>query len=150
MNRTNILLLILFISIYAQSQNKSEELIISSGNSIVTNEISVDWIVGENIIDYEVLFDLSSVQDSINKTNNPFYTAYPTITSDIVRIESKILTEKDLFIQIYDTSKKRVLSQKWLNNPMEINLNKMPSGMYIIQLIDSNQHTVASFKVIKK
>ena len=150
MNKESILLVILFISIHTLAQDKTEEVIISSGNSIITNDVSVNWIVGENFIDYDVLFDLTAVHDSINNTNQTFYTAYPTITSGILCIESKTPTEKDLFIQIYDTSKKRVSSQKWSNNPMEINLTQMPSCMYIIQLIDNDQHTVATFKVIKK
>ncbi|MCU4175666.1 T9SS type A sorting domain-containing protein [Carboxylicivirga sp. N1Y90] len=150
MNKYSFLLVLLFTFFKLQAQEKSEEIIISSGNSIVSSDISINWIVGENLIDYDVLFEQLSFQDSINHSYQPYYSAYPTITPDFVQIKSKTEFDNDVLIQIYNTSNKRVLSQKWSNNPMQINLSKLPASMYIIHLIDTDQQTIATFKVIKK
>lgn len=150
MNQISILFVILFTSFHIQAQSNNEEIIVSSGNAIVDTEMSIDWIVGENLIDYDVLFDLSPLQDSIKNTEQTFFNAYPTVTSGIVHIRSKSLLQKNLFIHVYDISKKRVMSHKWSNNPMEINLTQLHSCMYIIQLVGADDGIVATFKVIKK
>ena len=130
-------------------QKKTESVIVASGNTIVSDYGSMDWIVGANLIDHEVLFGNNSTETVYLLTKNDIYTVSPTLTKDKIYIKSSRSINENLLIKIFDLTGKLLLIKYWEENPTELDLQQYASGIYIIHLIDNENNSVAPFKVIK-
>lgn len=148
----SLLLLLAFclIPLVIVCQSKNENVIVSSGNTIISSEGSMDWVIGENLIDHQVLFGNSAPEDVFQQLKNQAFVAYPTLTPDKVYIVSKHTDWNNMDVEVYDVSNKRVLIQTWDKNPMEVDLTGVTSGLYIIRLIKVEQPVIAVFKVVKQ
>nr|WP_321408107.1 T9SS type A sorting domain-containing protein [uncultured Carboxylicivirga sp.] len=138
------------IPLLIYSQKKSENIVATSGNTIITSEGSMDWVIGENLIDHQILFGNNAPEDVFPQLKKQTFVAFPTITPDKVYIVSQIDEWKDLNIMVYDVSNRWLLTKKWKSNPMEIDLSGFKSGLYIIRLIIEKQSVYAVFKVVKQ
>ena len=138
------------ISFYCMSQKVNEHVMVSSGNTIVSPEMTLDWVVGENIIEYEVLFNLQNQKEVPDKLKNANFKVYPTITSGWVNVLTELKDQNDLYLEIFDLTSKRLKMIKWVSNPQKINLETFSPGMHFIRITKKDKSVLAVFKIILK
>jgi len=143
-----VLFAISFTPFILLCQEKKEDVIVTSGNTIISNGGSIDWVIGENFIDHQVLFGnyTEAVQPQFGKQS---FAVFPTLTHDKVYIESKQNDWEDIIVEVYDVSNKKVLSQKWDANPMELNLSDFKNGLFIVRILSKEKPLSDAFKVVK-
>ena len=124
---------------------------VSSGNTIVSPEMTLDWVVGENIIESEVLFNnLQNQREAPDKLKNVNFKVYPTITSGWVNVLTYLKDQNDLYLEIFDPTLKRLKMIKWVSNPQKINLETFSPGLYFIKISKKDKSVLAVFKIILK
>lgn len=123
---------------------------VSSGNTIVMDGGSLDWIVGENILDHQILFGNNRPEDVFPELKNNQFHAFPAVTPGPVILVSKEMEPEVLLIQVYDMTKKLILLQEWKGNPMGIDLTDCTDGVYLILITQNDQPPLASFKVVRE
>lgn len=143
-------LALLFFILPSFGQKKTESVIASSGNTIIADCGSMDWLVGSNLIDHEVLFGVTSSEVFPSPSANEHFTAYPTITRDKFFIESNKSINEDLLIRMVDLTGRILLLKQWEENPSELDLDDCASGTYFLQVIDKEEIPVATFVVVKE
>jgi len=138
------------LSIICYSQEESIHTIISSGNTLSNDEIYINWVVGENIIDDEVLFDINTGEESVLASEKEDFYLWPTIASTLVNVGTELTTQNDLSIEIYDLSQRLLKTLKWESNPQEINIEAFTPGFYLFRINQKDYGTLAVFKIVKK
>lgn len=142
--------LVFFSHALTYGQEKNESTIVSSGNTIVMDGGSLDWIIGENLLDHQILFGNNRPEDVFPELLNNRFHVFPVVTAGPVTLVSKEMEPENLNINIHDMTGKLILSQKWIENPMKIDITDCTEGMYLIRIVQHEQSPLATFKVVKK
>lgn len=143
-------LALLFVMLPGFSQEKAESVIASAGNTLLADCGSMDWIVGANLIDQEVLFGVNAPKPLQSEIKKTCYTVFPTLTRDKVYVLSDKSENNDLFIRLVDLTGRLLFIRQWESNPAELDLMEYVSGTYILQLIESEGEAPATFMIVKK
>jgi hypothetical protein len=150
MNGIRFLIALVFVPVLGLSQTQHESMVVSSGSAICNQEGSLDWVVGEGLIDLHLLFGDGEQGDPGIQQRSHSFLVYPSVTSGDIRIFSDEAEPTRLSVHVHNMAEMVVLSRNWIKNPMELNLSKLPSGVYIIRLANQEKLVVATFKIIKK
>ncbi len=143
-----VLFAISFTPFVLLCQENREDVIISSGNTIISNGGSIDWVIGENFIDHQLLFG-NYTEDAQVQLSKEAFVVFPTLTHDKVYIASKQEECKDVVVEVYELSDRKILSRKWEANPMEVNLSGLGNGVYIVRILSKEKLLSDAFKVVK-
>jgi hypothetical protein len=140
----------LAITLGCYCQEKTENVIVSSGNTIVMDEGSLDWIIGENLIDHQVLFGDHTPEDVFTGLKEQDFLAFPTITGGPLTLVAREREPVGLFVAIYDVTNKLLYRTTWDRNPMEADLSEYSYGMYMIRIEQNDLMPLAVFKIVKE
>ena len=144
-----LFLTFLFLALSLKGQESKEDVLISSGNTIINESGSVDWIIGTNLIDAEV--DLGLYKDAPNYSSfQNGFTIYPTKTVDWIILKKEDSEPQSCLIEITDPSGKSEILEKEMLVSVGINLGARASGLYIIRVIDEEGEPLATFRVVKE
>lgn len=73
------------------------------------------------------------------ENSNPNFIVYPNPSSQFINIETKSENEKSIFI--YDLKGQLILKTKMQGSFKRIDINELDEGIYILKLINGNQHS---------
>jgi hypothetical protein len=156
------ILLLLHLSILAAAQQIVPTSIYSAGQSGQVNGNHISYSLG----DYAVLnmsdssYSLSgtfigaSVITAIEITAplSGSVTVFPNPSSELVHIEIKDITAKEIHLSIYSADAKEITKQKFnnLNQQLSINISKLPIGIYFLKLRDEKGLSISEHKILKR
>jgi hypothetical protein len=128
--------------------------VISAGGYAVKSEVSVNWILGGNLLGIPSI-DIST----LNKTGTEGLTesllalkVYPNPTSDFLNIEITPVDTGRLVLELYDNSGVKVLNKTSDYQPiLQLNVTDIPSGFYLLKVFfPCNTQIIGIGKIIKK
>jgi hypothetical protein len=152
----NFLLLTLLFCTYFVNAQKA---ITSGGVNIVSMSGNMSFVVGQ--IDYINTGNTATLSQGVLQVYNRLPITYvfnidntntiqawpnPVITNLIIKIDGKPVT--DISYQILDLNGQLVENNRIVSASTTINMQKYPSGIYIVNVIYSNKKSV-KFKIIK-
>lgn len=127
-----------------------------SGNSPVPTEAGVELFLNDSLI-----YRLMNVENfgSLLEVKNFFTTRNPIIPENNAPNEMKIYpnpssgnihvqSKSNFSMQIFDFTGRRVFYSEGLSNNSTINLSKLASGIYIVQIVSDNNNKVTKQKLI--
>jgi hypothetical protein len=152
----NFLLLTLLFCTYFVNAQKA---ITSGGVNIVSMSGNMSFVVGQ--VDYINTGNTATLSQGVLQVYNRLPITYvfnidntntiqawpnPVITNLIIKIDGKPVT--DISYQILDLNGQLVENNRIVSASTTINMQKYPSGIYIVNVIYSNKKSV-KFKIIK-
>ena len=124
---------------------KALSVISSASSSFEFSDGSISWTLGETLVTLKVgdndsatpeLFDFDIV-------------AYPNPTQDNITISHNSKTDEKLTFTICDFNGRELIKKQLLEQENEINMQYLPPALYLVNITDSKNHSVKSFKIIK-
>lgn len=147
--RTLLFLTVLFFALSVVGQESKEDVIVSSGNTIINESGSVDWIIGVNLIDSDV--ELGLYQPKTNKSDyQNGYIVYPTKTIDWIIIDKKQPDLHPYLIEVIDVAGKSELLSNEFTLTTRLDISSLASGNYFIKILDKDKIQLAIFQVVKE
>jgi hypothetical protein len=77
-----------------------------------------------------------------------FIKLYPNPTTKILFIESKRNVAKPIFYQIYDVTGRLMLKGSSTKDNIEVNVEKLPSGVYTVKLYNAHDINILTQKIV--
>ena len=154
-------LLILFISMLCPlslfSQSISTDVISSAGETFESSEYTLDWTLGEGVVDFLSADDnslsLGFHQTDIVITNlsenltRPTLKIFPNPTQNYITIDYGD-KDRELRITISDLLGRKYLEQEVPESSVQIDLSDFPNGNYVLEIItDKGEKSI--HKIIK-
>lgn len=153
MKKTLLLLIILYAMPYVFAQTVTSDIISTSGSSLVTEELTLNWSIGENIVDFYQ--DYSSV-NRINENHSELIMQdgtsvmiYPTLTKGPVYIKIRSGSNPAFQAELLDLDGSLLRSIHLDSDENEENLGDLLPGIYIIRITDTDPVDRKIVKVFK-
>lgn len=150
MKKPYLLTVLLLITISCLCQQKTENIIVTSGSTIVSEDGSIDWIIGENLIDHQVLFGERLPEEVLPELKEKNFMIFPTITAGQITLVSREEKPENLFVAVYDLNIKLLSRKAWEQNPMEVDLSEYDHGIFIINIELDDLSILTTFKIIRE
>lgn len=147
---TLFVLLIGVFGVHGQTATADESVLVSSGFSVVQEGGSLDWVVGDNITDVQVLFGLQKSDVLLPALQEHLWVVGPVMTDGVIVISSPTADAGQFMIKIIDETSRTLLLTPWDRNPKELNLANFATGPYVVVICNEKDATFARFKIIKK
>ena len=144
-----LILLLLLSGTLLFGQEKTGNVLVAAGNTIVNESGSLDWILGENLIDHEVLFGSNATPRALLLKSQKDFKAYPTITFDWVNIQTAREDINNVIVTVYDVTMKPLMISKLEGDLTPLSLKHLAPAMYFIVLTETNNTPLTTFKIIK-
>ena len=79
-------------------------------------------------------------------------TVFPNPSSELVHIEIKDISAKEIHLSIYSVDAREITKQKFnnLNQQLSINISKLPNGIYFLKLRDEKGLSISEHKILKR
>lgn len=151
---------VLIVLLFAVTATYAQQVVASSGNSGSTAGYTVDWTLGEPVIETisspgniltQGLHQTKLLVTAISEMEFPGLEVkvYPNPTGRFLTIEVIQTGDELIFYEISDiTGRKTVLKQLY-SNTEEIDMGSYVSGIYFLNVITRNREYVKVFKIIK-
>ncbi|MCT4583278.1 MAG: T9SS type A sorting domain-containing protein [Flavobacteriales bacterium] len=150
--------MIIPLCLFGSITSYGQEVIASGGTSFSNSDGSVEWTIGEPVI--ETLesnsnfatqgFHQTQLQVTAIDESNTYYdvAVFPNPTQGNVEIQIKDLTE-DLSIKIFDVAGKLIMQKPYQmhDQTQTFDLSKIESGSYYLQL--TGKEKIKTFTIIK-
>ena len=161
--RKSFLLLILAMScLLARSQSLSPSVVAAGGGVSKFGDIELEWTLGESVIGQAstnnrlytngfhqpIISRVKGVQDLVF---NSAIRIYPNPVEDNLLVQFGIPNEGKVKLILTDIAGK-LLQQKIIpgnSSNAELSFNKYAGGVYLLRIVDKNENTVTSFKIVK-
>ncbi|WP_372949712.1 T9SS type A sorting domain-containing protein [Mariniphaga sp.] len=151
---------VLLALVFAAATSYAQEVVASSGNSGSAAGYTVDWTLGEPVI--ETIAGSGNILTQGMHQTNLLVTAvsemefpglevkvYPNPTGRFLKIEIIQTGNEPFFYETSDiTGRKSVLKQMQTNTE-EIDMGSFVSGIYFLNVVSQNHKIVKVFKIIK-
>lgn len=158
MKQLLFLLLCLYSTSWLSGQSVSPQVISSAGGHLVGTDVQMSWTLGE--LSVETIESGSVILTQGFHQSNLMITAwedlakdisvdiYPNPTSDWINIE--LQASSDIQVKLLDAMGRSVVSKLALvEGANQLNLSGATPGLYFLQLIDQDQQTLKTFKIVK-
>lgn len=151
---------VLIVLLFAVTATYAQQVVASSGNSGSTAGYTVDWTLGEPVIETisspgniltQGLHQTKLLVTAISEMEFPGLEVkvYPNPTGRFLTIEVIQTGDELIFYEISDiTGRKTVLKQLY-SNTEEIDMGSYVSGIYFLNVLTRNREYVKVFKIIK-
>lgn len=156
MKTITILFLILLIAFSSYAQ----EIVATSGQSATTSGYTVDWTIGETVI--ETLSSGSSILTqgfhqsklAVTAVSDLLYpnfelNVFPNPTQDFIQIRFNELPNHSEF-SLFDLTGKLLQNENISSEETQLDLNAYPNGIYVLKIYSGNLNVVQEFKIIKQ
>ncbi len=143
------------------SQTTSPDVIITSGEVIESEDGSISWTIGENLIetvgeaDLSLLQGFQEVEDmpvAIEETKQVenLVLVYPTETESIVNVVFKEELEMNFSGYLLDISGKRCADYEFDLKHNQIDLSEYSHGMYLLNITNEEGQLIQEFKLFRR
>ncbi len=153
--------LLLFIAIINISLSCiSQEIITSSGDSYTNDEIILSWTIGECVTE-TFTGNENTITQGFQQSNYSTITLYkspslnvsinvfPVPTTDYLEIKITGENAPGIGLSIIDIYGNILIFQDIISDDMIINIESLPSGVYILKAVDKNGKSLKSFRIVK-
>ena len=149
------------VSICVISYLKAQQVVASAGNSNSVNGITVDWTLGEPVIETignsEIILTQGMQQSGILVTNlneikipGVVIKVYPNPVNDLIHIEVIQDEEEFYFCELSDIKGGNAKYKMIVSNPQEIDMSKFKPGIYVLRVLNKRLQSVKVYKLIKQ
>ncbi len=151
---------VLTVLLFAATATYAQQVIAGSGNSGSTAGYTVDWTLGEPVIETisgsgniltQGMHQIKLLVTAIGEMELPGLEVkvYPNPTGRFLKIEIIQTGKEQFFYEIsYITGRKSVLKEMQANTE-EIDMGSYVSGIYFLNVLSQNHKIVKGFKIIK-
>lgn len=153
----SIVLFMLFMTMCVNSQNLTESQSLSASGRHALNSWYFDWNLGQTITETfsNSAITVQSGFYTVNNsnvavpelTNNFQFHIYPNPFSDFIFIQHPDNTSKWM-IKIIDCNGKTLLN-KSIENCTKLDLQFLPAGIYLLNIVQENSNFKKSYKILK-
>ena len=159
MNKKKILIAVIILLTLSQA-NAQEALATTGGDGSGSNG-NVSYSVGQVFYTtntgtngsmaqgVQQPYEIQTVLGTENFNINLQLAVYPNPTSDWLSLLIKNSVIENLNYQLFDLNGRLILNEKINSEETTINLEKYPSSIYLLKVLENNKE-IKSFKVIKK
>lgn len=158
-----ILIIALIFSIHSYSQDLSQKVISNQGSSGTVNGITLDWTIGEPIVETVTtaafIFTqgfhqplLNSEILGINKENDLSVVIWPNPVNYMLNININNHNESELILKLFGVRGRFIkqISANHLDTKISINVSDLSSGIYFLHISSSNGLSYETHKIIKQ
>ena len=145
----------LFTSVLSAQETFSSSGFNSNGNSgIITysvGQVAIDFNTGNNgslIQGVQQPYEIFSTLGNDILYINLKLIAYPNPTTDQLVLSIENFNGKKFYYQLFNLEGKSLLYDKCVDNKTYINLNRFPSNIYLLSIIENNA-VIKTFRIIK-
>lgn len=108
---------------------------------------TIRYAVAFNLKDLGI--DLSS--NTVSEVGNNDYEIYPNPSSNVLSITHSTFLTSELNLTVYDRQGQPVMTKQFnFQKEIELNITTIPSGIYLVQILDSNGKNVYPIKKVVK
>lgn len=150
MKKLLVVLLLFGCSLWAFGQATNENVLVTSSHSVVQDSVMLEWIVGDNLTDTQVLFGIEKSAITAPALQNNAWIVSPVITQDVISVISSDVDPGKFWVKVCDNTSRTLIQTLWTSNPMEIDLSDLATGTYIVVICNAKDATFARVKVIKE
>ena len=148
------IVLIMYALVYVSSQEASSDVISSSGSSIVSEDFTLSWTIGENIIDFsQISPDAKSYEfhsGSITMDNGTLINVYPVITTGKINIDIESEVFEELDAELMSMKGSLVKAKILMSDKEEMDLTDLVYGMYMLRISDKQRKDMKIVKIIRQ
>jgi len=161
MRKSIFLLLLVFSFSLARSQSLTPSVVAAAGGVNKFGNIELEWTLGESVIGqastnsqlytngfHQPIISQSGVGDLVF---NSSIHVYPNPVEDNLLVQFGIPNENNVKLILTDIAGK-LLQQKIVpgnSSSAALSFNKYAGGIYLLRVVDKNENTVTSFKIVK-
>ena len=146
---------LLLTSVLSAQETFSSSGFSSNGNSgLITysvGQVAIDFSTGNNGSLYQGVqqpYEIFSTLGNDILNINLKLIAYPNPTTDQLVLSIENIQGKKYYYQLFNTKGKSLLYDKCVDNKTYINLNRFPSNIYLLSIIENNA-VIKTFRIIK-
>ena len=123
---------------------KALSVISPASSSFEFSNGSISWTIGETLVTLKV-----GDNDATPEIFDFDIIAYPNPTQDNITISHNSKTDENLTFTIYDFKGRELIKSQLIQQENEINMQYLPPALYLVNITDSKNQSVKSFKIIK-
>jgi len=153
-------ILVLLALVFAAATSYAQEVVASSGNSETAAGYTVDWTLGEPVIETisgsnhiltQGMHQTNLLATAISETELPGLQlkVYPNPTGRFLKIEIVQQGNEPFFYEISDITGRKSVLKELQGNAEEIDMGSYVSGVYFLNVLSKNHKNVKVFKIIK-
>jgi hypothetical protein len=153
-------ILVLLALVFAAATSYAQEVVASSGNSGSAAGYTVDWTLGEPVIETisgsgniltQGMHQTKLLVTAISEMEFPGLEVevYPNPTGRFLKIEVLQTGNEQFFYEISDITGRKLVLKELQGNAEEINMGSFVSGIYFLNVLSQNHKNVKVFKIIK-
>tara|TARA_B110001450_G_scaffold5142_1_gene5376 strand:- start:401 stop:880 length:480 start_codon:yes stop_codon:yes gene_type:complete len=146
---------LLLTSVLSAQETFSSSGFSSNGNSgLITysvGQVAIDFSTGNNGSLYQGVqqpYEIFSTLGNDILNINLKLIAYPNPTTDQLVLSIENIQGKKYYYQLFNIKGKSLLYDKCVDNKTYINLNRFPSNIYLLSIIENNA-VIKTFRIIK-
>jgi hypothetical protein len=151
---------VLLALLFAATVTQSQQVVASSGNSGSAAGYTVDWTLGEPVIETisgsgniltQGMHQTKLLVTAISEMEFPGLEVkvYPNPTGRFLKIEVTQTGNEQFFYEISDITGRKSVLKKLQGNTEEIDMGSYVSGIYFLYVLSQNHKSVKVFKIIK-
>jgi hypothetical protein len=151
---------VLLALLFAATVTQSQQVVASSGNSGSAAGYTVDWTLGEPVIETisgsgniltQGMHQTKLLLTAISEIEFPGVEVkvYPNPTGRFLKIEVLQTGNELFFYEISDITGRNVVLKELQGNTEEIDMGSFVSGIYFLYVLSQNHKSVKVFKIIK-
>ena len=117
----------------------------SIGQVVYTTNTSNDGSVAEGV---QQVFEISTL--SVKETElNVVLTAFPNPTTNHLTLQINDYNNEELSYRLFDMRGRRLSQGNIASRETRIDMNRLPSAIYLVNVLNQDNRKVKSFKIIK-
>lgn len=153
-------LAIILFAIFITNTIFSQEVVSTAGETKKISGYEISWTIGEPVI--QTLSSGNSIitqgfhqtkliitKISVAENFKSLVSVYPNPTKRVAILEFKEIPEKKSF-KVFDLSGKILLSKKINAKITPVDLSKFATGSYLLQIMNDNNQSMETFKIVKQ
>ena len=154
-------ILVLLALLFAATASYAQQVVASSGNTGTAVGYTVDWTLGEPVIETisgsthiltQGIHQTRLLATALSEIELPGLEVkvYPNPTGRFLKIEVIQTSNELLIYEIFDITGRKTAFKKMNLNSEEIDMESYVPGIYILTITTPNRDYVKTFKIIKK
>ncbi len=153
-------ILILLMLLLAATTTSAQQVVASSGNSGSAAGYTVDWTLGEPVIETisgsgniltQGMHQTKLLVTAISEMEFPGLEVkvYPNPTGRFLKIEVLQTGNEQFFYEISDITGRKSVLKEMHSNTEDIDMGNFVSGIYFLNVLSQNYKNVKVFKILK-
>jgi hypothetical protein len=154
MNKLFIVSLFLIGLVPLYSQSKGMNAISTAGSSIESNNLIINWTIGEDLIDFSIIDATMTAKPGImtevlEMKDGTLLKVYPTLTTGLITIEIRNAEPSELKIELLDIKGSKLKSISLNADKLQLDLGSYTPGGYFLKISNKNFTDQKLIRIVK-